>query len=160
MVYCSPSFMLLALLGYCIVTAELLMQLFRQLLSTNVIAKYPPPLSLSIWIHSSSRVYLKLFLGRNIEGVMERGVWEREPNEIRMCNVRMSGLGLILSLWSLSQFSLPLFIYLSQLIFLSHSFTLSLFQMVCFSTITQLNVSGLLPISFSLCLPCFFGVAE
>lgn len=72
---------------------------------------------------------------------MERGVWEREPNEIRMCDVRMSGLGPLLSLAlfaSLFVFSLIFFLYLSQFIFLSS-------QMVCFlyHPASQLNVLGL-----------------
>lgn len=71
----------------------------------------------------------------------------------------MSGLGLSLSLspfLALTHFSLPLSFYVSQFIFLSHSFTPP--DGVFLShPVTQLNVFGLSPFH---CLPCFFGVAK
>lgn len=111
---------------------------------------------LSYWClyhsNSSSKAHFRLFLGRemgeswNME-YMERAKWDKN---VQCEDVRPGPPSLSLSGLSPPHFSLLLFIWLSQLIFLSHSFTLSPFQMMCFCTVTQLNVFGLLPISFSL----------
>jgi len=96
---------------------------------------------------NSRKTCLRLFLWREQEGVVERGVWEREPNEIRMYDVRMSRLGLSLPLHiflCLGSFSiLPNFLFRSVPITFQ-SVTHLLFQMVCFCTV-QLRC-GHLPI--------------
>lgn len=66
---------------------------------------------------SSSRAFFVVFLGRGTEGVLER------RKEIRMCNVRMSGPGLLLALpltlthWALLIFpSVPSSVFSSSLL--------------------------------------------
>ena len=78
------------------------------------------PTPQSMWIHSSNRADV-MFLWRDIEEVMEWGVWWTEPNEIRMCDVRKSGPGPLPRSFSSSRPPpLPFSFYSSQYISLSH----------------------------------------
>lgn len=89
--------------------------------------------------NTRSRAKFRLFLRRETKGVTGGGAGKWQPSQIRYVGCKDVGPGPLslcvspsLSLWGSFQFSPPLSVYLSPFIFLSHSLTHSLIQLVCF----------------------------